>query len=287
MKEDLSLSLARKMQKLLRGEKLAYSSFPPMLAQELLNEEIVISISHGSKRSFQLRDRQGLCIYLAQRYDMDGDLERWIAIRSGKQTVSRSEQVQTIKNSKLGKTRTFRGFLINCIEPIEASLRNLPYLLQPMKGISIFMEDYEHFRIPEDIVVIGIENGENFQSLTAQRDLFGSMKVLFVSRYPQSKDLRSWLQQIPNRYIHFGDFDLAGISIHLTEFYPYLGDRAEFFIPPDIEQRLQKGNRSLYDKQYTRYEQMKIADKRLQPLVDMIHRYRRVYEQEGYIEKTA
>ena len=50
-----------------------------------------------------------------------------------------------------------------------------------------------------------------------QREFFeseiGSQRLLFVSRYPQSTDLRSWLQNIPNRYIHFGDFDLAGIHI--------------------------------------------------------------------------
>lgn len=67
------------------------------------------------------------------------------------------------------------------------------------------------------------------------------MKVLFVSRYPQSKDLCAWLKMIPNRYIHFGDFDLAGVSIFLSEFYSELGERAEFYIPADVEQRLQMG----------------------------------------------
>ena len=90
--------------------------------------------------------------------------------------------------------------------------------------------------------------------------------------------------RIPNRYIHFGDFDLAGVHIYLSEFYAHLGDRASFLVPSDIEKRLAKGNASLYDQQYAKFKNMKVTDARLQPLVDMIHHYRKGYEQEGYIQ---
>lgn len=285
MKGDLSLAGARKLQKLLNGERIAGSSFGGILVQELVKEDILVPINRGTHRSYCLRDEQGLRTYLSQCYDIP-DLELWIEIKSREKEWTRSEQVKAIGNSKLGQTRTFKGFLVSSIEPIEATLRGEPFTIQPTKGISIFVADYEHFRIPEDVVVVGIENGENFQSVHAQTFLFAGMKVLFVSRYPQSKDLRSWLLEIPNRYLHFGDFDLAGISIYLTEFFFYLRDRAAFLIPADIEERLQKGNRALYDTQYEQYAKMKITDERLQPLVDMIHQYRRGYEQEGYIEKT-
>ena len=65
------------------------------------------------------------------------------------------------------------------------------------------------------------------------------INVLFVSRYPQSADLREWLIKIPNRYIHFGDFDLAGICIYQSEFYKFLGDRAGFLIPEDIRREVE------------------------------------------------
>ena len=110
---------------------------------------------------------------------------------------------------------------------------------------------------------------------------------MFVSRYPQSADLREWLIKIPNRYIHFGDFDLAGICIYQSEFYKFLGDRASFLIPEDVEERLKSGNKGLYDAQYLRYKNLKIIDSRLIGLVEMIHHYGRVYEQEGYIEKCT
>ena len=56
-------------------------------------------------------------------------------------------------------------------------------------------------------------------------------------------------------------------------------------IPADVEQRLQNGNHVLYDVQYSRYRYMEVADERLKPLVEMIHKYRRGYEQEGYIKE--
>ncbi|WP_077154888.1 DUF7281 domain-containing protein [Bacteroides bouchesdurhonensis] len=286
MKEEMSLAFARRMMQLLKGERIASSKFQVDVAKELLDEDILIVSSSGYRRSYRLRDPQGLRTYLAQRYDIGGNLEQWYEIKSSEEEIKRSEQVKVVGNSKLKKTRAFRGFLINCVTPIEATLCDEPLILQPAKGTSVFLEDFEHFRVAEDVVVVGMENGESFQSIRDQQYLFEGMKVLFVSRYPQSNDLRSWLQVIPNRYIHFGDFDLAGVSIFLTEYYSYLGDRAEFFIPADVEKRIENGNRLLYDIQYDRYKNMTVADRRLEPVVEMIHRYKRGYEQEGYIRRN-
>ena len=41
------------------------------------------------------------------------------------------------------------------------------------------------------------------------------------------------------------------------------------------------------NSRYIRYKNLKIIDSRLNGLVEMIHHYGRVYEQEGYIEKCA
>jgi glutathione peroxidase-family protein len=94
----------------------------------------------------------------------------------------------------------------------------------------------------------------------------------------------SWLQDIPNLYVHFGDFDLAGISIYLTEFYRYLGQRSAFFVPEDVEERLSKGSRKRYYEQFPMYGKMDITDPRLEPLVQLIHRHQKGYDQEGFID---
>lgn len=280
-----TLTVAQLIQKMLDGDTVTYSKFDGTIAREMVNEGIITLVSRGSRRSFRMIDPKGCRIYLAQNYTFGMKLRDWIEMKSRWEGVSRSEQVAKAGHSKLRYTRTFKGFLLNCYTPIEATLHGEPCVLSPLQGTSIFMQDYEYFRIPKDVVVVGIENGENFQHIRAQSYLFEGMKVLFVSRYPQSKDLCNWLKMIPNRYIHFGDIDLAGISIFLNEFYVNLGNRAEFFIPEDVEKRLKDGNRQLYDNQYLRYRAMLVSDERLRPLVAMIHKYGKAYEQEGYIKE--
>lgn len=279
-----TLSMARRVMKMLDGDSVPYIKFEGAIARGMVEEGFITVVSRGSKRSFRMLDSEGCRIHISQNYTSGLKLEDWIEMKSRTEEVSRSEQVAKGSNSKLVHTRTFKGFLLNCYTPIKATLHGEPCLLSPLQGTSLFMQDYESFRISEDVVV-GMENGENFRYIRGQQYLFEGMKVLFVSRYPQSKDLCDWLKMIPNRYIHFGDIDLAGISIFLTEFYSHLGDRSEFFIPADIEKRLQAGNRQLYDNQYLRYRDMFVSDERLRPLIAMIHKYRRGYEQEGYIKE--
>ena len=130
------------------------------------------------------------------------------------------------------------------------------------------------------------ENMENFRMIRQQRKLFesllGNKQLLFASRYPQSTDLRNWLLTIPNKYVHFGDFDLAGIHIFLTEFHKYLDDRSTYLIPSDIEQRLAKGSLT---QQYDKYHTLQCDIPSLQSLIDMINKHHRGYDQEGYIDK--
>ncbi|WP_455592432.1 DUF7281 domain-containing protein [Bacteroides sp.] len=281
---QLRLSEARKILRMMNGGTVASSQFSSVLALELLEEGILVQIVNGYFKKYRIIDTEGCRIYLAQHYDIKGSLESWIEIKEREMDVSRSEQVAVTGNSKVRKVRAFRGFLVKSYIPMEVSINSEKFVIHPLSGTSLFIEDFEHFCIPEDVVVVGMENGENFQHVRGQQYLFKGMRVLFVSRYPQSKDLRRWLQMIPNRYIHFGDFDLAGIHIFQTEFYAFLGNRAEFFIPKDIEKRLKNGSRELYDEQYIKYKTMIPSDERLFPLVEMIHQYRRGYEQEGYID---
>lgn len=279
----LRLGDARRLLQLMQGESVPASSISKYLARELSAEGWLSQEAHGTKRKFRLINTNALPTYLAQQYGIRVSLEEWISVMESERIVSRARQVEIASDSKVKGIRTFTGFLVKSYQPIEASLRGELLLINPPQGISLFIEDFTHFSLPDDVTVVGVENGENFQHIEQMRYLFGDTKTLFVSRYPQNSDLRTWLQCISNSYLHFGDFDLAGIHIFLTEFYAHLGARACFFIPADIETRLQTGNTHLYDKQYDRFKEMDVADERLEPLVEMIHRYRRVYEQEGYL----
>ena len=297
--EKLGLGDARQILTMLNGEEVASSKLSPRMAGLLREEGLLLMKSNGSRCKYRMADamREPCRVFLAQQFGLKCSLEEWIGDFS---QGSRAELVSKVGDSKYKKVKTFRGFLIDCYTPIEATLNHRPFLLNPQEGSSVFINTPETFEIPEDVVVVGMENAENFMQIRKQKYLFDALSVdekeisdgfhrekpyLFVSRYPQESlsDLRDWLRRIPNRYIHFGDFDLAGVHIYLSEFYAQLGDRASFLIPSDIESRLADGNASLYDQQYAMFKNMKVTDARLQPLVDIIHCYGKGYEQEGYI----
>ncbi len=275
-----SVSIAEKINRMLNGEALASSALPQWIADELRQEGLLSVASQGSRKSYRVIDADACVRYIMSRYTGGAELDQWINLAEQPE-IDRSMLVRAVGNSKAIHLRTFRGFLVNCCEPIEAMMGERRFVLSPIEGIAVFIQHPSEFRIPTDVVIVGVENGESFSKIRRYRNLFNADKVLFASRYPQSADLRNWLMEISNPYIHFGDFDLAGIRIYLSEIYNYLGTRASFYIPDDIEERLRSGNSELYDRQYARYKDMRVTDPRLLPLVEMIHSYRKVYEQEG------
>lgn len=277
-----TIPIAKKLLRMLKGETVPSSSLPHWIVEVLKGEGLITGITRGSNIVYRITDTVAFRRYIADNYTSGKSLEKWIDVFNNND-LQRSTLVEYTGDSKTVKMRTFRGFLLNSYDPIPASIGQNDLLISPAEGTAVFIQQPEEFYIPTNIVVVGVENGENFRRIRCQKHLFSDSNILFVSRYPQSTDLREWLMKIPNKYIHFGDFDLAGISIYQSEFYKYLGKRASFLIPEDIENRLSSGNDVLYNKQYLKYKNLKIVDERLNKLVETIHRYKRVYEQEGYL----
>ena len=267
------------------GEQVAGSKLNGNLLSELMAEGLLLVIARGSRKSYRARDIEALKRYLIDKDESFRMLEANAA-------DSRASMAAETGNSKLVSVRSCPGFPINSYEPIECSLQGKPFMVNPQEGSFLFVTDWETFVIPEEVIVMGIENMENFRMIRQQRSFFEdylkahgmSGKILFVSRYPQSLDLRKWLTSIPNHYIHFGDYDLAGINIFLSEFQQYIGkDRSSFLIPDDIELRLKSGSKSRYDEQYNRFKDMKSDSQEIQHLIELIHQERKGYDQEGYI----
>lgn len=253
---------------------------------EMRADGILTVVAHGSRRSYQCTDTKQFRDYLASNYSLT-DLDDTLAMLEENET-SRSEQVRLTGDSKFVRSRAMKGFLLNSYEPIRAMLNNSPLEIRPPEGSYTFIYDYENFSIPEDVLVMGIENSENFRRIRQQQWLFDRMypnrSILFVSRYPQneSHDLVKWLADIRNEYVHFGDLDLAGIRIFLTEFHRYLGRRSSFLIPPDYDTRISNGSRERYDAQLPYAKQLITDDSNLKQLIDCIHKYHRGYDQEGF-----
>lgn len=279
-------ALLEKLIRLANGETLPASKLKGDWFEHMLSDGILLSVVNGSRKSYRVYDSASFRHYLASQYDIR-NLEQTHELLSGKD-ASRAEQVTMTGDSKFISRRTFSGFLVNTYQPIEAMLNGQPIIIHPPEGSYLFIADYWHLIIPDNIVIVGVENAENFRYVERQKYLFKSYEnVLFVSRYPQvqSKDLLKWLQSIPNRYVHFGDLDLAGIAIYQNEFYRHLGERSSFLIPNDYEFRIANGNTNRYNTQLPQYEKMVAIDKRIEIVLACIHKYHRGYDQEGFIER--
>jgi hypothetical protein len=277
--------IAAKLLQLMQGESIPSSMARHPLIDDLVTEGI-IERKGRIKKTLILSNNKALHTYLQNNYSIN-DLQQYIQI-SNQENVLRSDLVTISSNSKLVTVRTFKGFLINCYSPIEATLDGKQITINPINGTFQFIYDFEKFIVSPDITIIGIENPENFRHIDRQKYLFKDIKPLFISRYPQnqSKDLIKWLQSIPNNYLHFGDFDFAGIGIYLNEFNKHLADRTEFFVPDNIEKLIAEyGNRKRYDEQKINFKMKSISEEKLIQLIEIIHKYRKGLDQEIFIKK--
>ena len=287
----MKASLIQAFASLHSGETVPSGRFPSDLAAELLAEGGVASIVHGSRTAMRVVSMRAFDVFLRSKGLQPDQLQETMEVLS--EPTTRAAQVQLLGDSKTVAVRSCPGFPVNVIAPLSVRLGERKLLLCPCPGSFLYISDFREFRIPSNTIVVGVENMENFRLPERQTEVWDQIRdqygdcgvppVLLVSRYPQSKDLITWLQTSPNTYVHFGDFDLAGIHIYLTEFYRHLGDRASFFVPEDIEQRLSVGSRERYDTQFPRFGKMDVTDARVLPLVKIIHRYQKGYDQEGYI----
>jgi hypothetical protein len=258
-----------------QGKDVGGSRLTGELLDRLRSEQLVTVIRHGSRVSYRAVN--------------PSEISRRFTLVDPSSLQSRAEQVEAYGDSKVVQMRSCPGFPVNVQSPLTVMLDGRELVLNPVSGAFTFISDWKTFRIAPDVIVVGVENMENFRLVDRQRHLFEYLKspLLFVSRYPQSGDLTRWLRTVPNRYIHFGDLDLAGISIFLTEFRKPLDDpqgkRTEFFIPFDASERIARGSRERYDAQIARFGNLGSDDPRLKYLISLIHQFRRGYDQEGFI----
>jgi len=280
---QIPVHIAEKLLQLAQGEVLPASSVRHDLMEELILEGIVVRKGRIQKR-VSIVNSNALQTYLQNKYSIN-NLQKYIQTLN-QENVSRSELVTASSDSKSRKVRTFRGFLVNCYCPIQATINGKQITIDPVEGTFQFIYDFEKFILSPNITIVGIENPENFRYIEKQKYLFNDLNPLFICRYPQnrSKDLRRWLQSIANPYLHFGDFDFAGIGIYLNEYKKYLGNRASFFVPENMDEMIEKhGNKDLYAKQKINFDKDIITEEKLLKLIKLIHKYKKGLEQEIFV----
>jgi hypothetical protein len=279
---SLPVSIAEKLIAMQKGEKIPFSKVKHEAVVAMIDNGILTKQIQGrSKALVYLIDKSKLLPYLRNHLGIES-LENYV---EGLKRVdlNRADAIDISSNSKLKSIRTFKGFLVNCFQPVDCIINGEQIIIHPTEGTFTFIYDCENFLAAGNITIVGIENPSNFRHIQRQRNLFNNIQPLFVSRYPQSKDLIKWLKTIPNRYLHFGDFDFAGLNIYINEFKKHLQERASFFLPTDIEKLLgNKGNRNNYNKQTVQFDRTEIKEENVLTLLKLIEKYKKGLEQEIY-----
>lgn len=199
---NINVALIDKLIRLRNGYSLPASKLRGEWVEDLLRDGILISRSHGCRRIISASDVHQLEQSLVHLDERLGNLERTRSLLTN--SYSRAEQASSSGNSKLTPIRSCPGFPVNSYEPNTCQLNGKKFIVSPDEGSFLFVTDWKQFAIPKDVVVVGIENMENFRLIRWQEHLFSSLiphkHILFVSRYPQSTDLHTWLKRIPNEY---------------------------------------------------------------------------------------
>jgi hypothetical protein len=276
----LPLSFARCLLRLQNGEQLNSSEIKSKGLLKLFCEDGVIQKrSIGNRRaSYCCANSEILQNYVKVQHDIIS-LEKYIyefeiATSDGESSLGASKFTKTFRDKSL------QGFFIKAVNS-EISIQGETVHPTP-QGIELFVHQPENLQISKSALVVGIENPECFLKFEKLVHLFPQKELVVIMRYLSHSPNR-WLQTISNSYLHFGDFDPAGLSIYIREYRNLLpAGRCNYFYPSNIEQLIdQYGVTSLYDRQV---HLLKNIDPYLYPevgrVVDLFHKHRRGLEQE-------
>lgn len=282
--DKISINIARKIQLLIQGESIPYGQLKSKVINQMIEDGILnIKLQGRSRKTIFTAKPEAVINFMSSHLGIN-DLKTYI--NNEESGLTRAENIIASSNSKSSTRRTFKGFLVNCFYPVQARIKGLKFVIEPLEGTYTYIHNFEDFNIQAETLIVGIENPENFRFIGKQAHLFEAETILFVSRYPQSKDLVTWLQSIPNKYLHFGDFDFEGIRIFRDEYLQHLKNKASFFIPQNIEELIIKyGNKGLYDSQYKLNASVALnLNSDIENLISLFHKYKKCLEQEVLVE---
>ncbi len=280
----LTLSLAKKISKLVEEKSLNNSEFKnTKVLKELIDYGIIHLQVKGQKTKILLLSLSKLELYLYQVYGIES-LDNFIneALNPLK---SRAGISQVSSDTKNFHTEVQAGMYLASYEAINIDINGTNYLLNTPYMSTFFLHKNAKLKLHKDILVVGVENFENLSSISKQAYLFkDSRKKVFIYR---NKYLREFLSSCFNDYLHFGDFDLAGVNIYLNEIVPRLPhERHNFFLPNNISELLDKANAQDYFLHLKRFPNLKAKAPYLKDFIALLHQKKRSLHQEFLINKS-
>ncbi len=278
--KPLSLSFARCLLRLQNEEQLNPSEIASKgLLKQFCEDGIIQKQAAGGRRvNYACSEPISLQNYLKAQYDIIS-LENYVSEFEADSSDGESSLFAS-RSTKTFRRKSLQGFFIRAFQT-EIVVSGIA--IQPIPhSIELFVHQPEKLLISPTALVVGIENPECFLKFEKLAHLFPQKELIIIMRYLSSSPNR-WLETIPNDYLHFGDFDPAGLHIYIWEYRTRLSaNRCNFFIPPNINELLEHyGQTSLFDSQI---HMLKNVDFNLYPeiksLVCLMHKYRKGLEQE-------
>ena len=138
----------------------------------MISDRILVNLSRGSKSSLKAVASESFVKALARIDERFADLDktRNLLMDEGSSgDALRASQASDSGNSKLKMRRSFPGFLVNSYEAIDAQLNGRSCVILPEEGSCVFVSDWEHFLIPNDVPDVGIEKPEKSRPIRQQR----------------------------------------------------------------------------------------------------------------------
>lgn len=278
--KPIPLSFARCLLSLSNGNRLNASEIKSKsFLKQFTDDGIILKLPVAGRRvTYSCPNPSRLQVYLEVQHAILS-LENYIA--SYDSTESDGERsLSASKSTKTFRTKSLQGFFI---KSFNSGLKMADQAVLPSpEGIELFVWQPRLLKIPPSALIVGIENPECFLKFERLIRLFPKKEIIVVMRY-LSQSTNRWLQTIPNNYLHFGDFDPAGLSIYIREFRNLLpADQCSFFIPPDIENLISAyGTENLYDQQAHLLKSIEICTyPEIEGLFNLLRKYKKGLEQE-------
>jgi DNA-binding transcriptional regulator/RsmH inhibitor MraZ len=195
-------------------------------------------------------------------------------------TPSRDEVQKWHNSTKKKESKSLKGLYISALSEIAIKLDDKVVSIIPNNGVGYFLFYTQKIELFEDIVIIGVENYQVVWFAQKFQKFFENKKMLFVVINPF---MLEWIENLENEYVHFGDYDLAGINIYLNKIVPRLKKvkKHTMFIPENIEFLIKEyGNSELYEDQ-KQYTDLSTSDENINNLIKIIRENKKSIEQEG------
>ena len=249
------------------------------------NGAVVVVRKTPSRYTIKLRKYENVFLFLQQNnYNISyiEEIESYI-----EDVLQRSASRDTLQkyhsNTKAKSSPSLTGLYVASLENIEIKLDDEVVNIPPQNGMGHFLFYTQKIELFEDTIIVGVENYQIIWFAQKYSRFFEGKKVLFVFINAANAYPLQWIEDKENEYIHFGDYDLAGVNIYLNKVLPRLkkAKSHSMLIPNNIEELLSKSKNSDLYRDQIGYKNLITSDEKINNLIKLIHKYKRGFEQEG------